>query len=146
MCRLSWFLDPGGWSKTAAVRLYFIFPGICTLSLKSTVLPGSRSIRLSFHHMGGRARWIFEFEANLVYRTGSRKGTKTTQSNPVFKNNSNNKEIYGVLFTFANFIPKVSIILIPYQGSFSLQQLETNTEKKAQSNKRVVKPSLSGYI
>ncbi|KAL6037943.1 hypothetical protein STEG23_018642, partial [Scotinomys teguina] len=29
----SWFLDPGGWSKTAAVRLYFIFPGICTLSL-----------------------------------------------------------------------------------------------------------------
>ncbi|KAL6045401.1 hypothetical protein STEG23_020714 [Scotinomys teguina] len=28
-----WFLDPGGWSKTTAVRLYFIFPGICTLSL-----------------------------------------------------------------------------------------------------------------
>ncbi|KAL6031670.1 hypothetical protein STEG23_000747 [Scotinomys teguina] len=36
MCRLSWFLDPGGWSKTAAVGLYFIFPGICTLSLNST--------------------------------------------------------------------------------------------------------------
>ncbi|KAL6030618.1 hypothetical protein STEG23_021592 [Scotinomys teguina] len=33
MCRLSRFLDPGGWSKTAAVGLYFIFPGICTLSL-----------------------------------------------------------------------------------------------------------------
>ncbi|KAL6084544.1 hypothetical protein STEG23_018023, partial [Scotinomys teguina] len=33
MCQLSWFLDPGGWSKTAAVGLYFIFPGICTLSL-----------------------------------------------------------------------------------------------------------------
>ncbi|KAL6085390.1 hypothetical protein STEG23_038247 [Scotinomys teguina] len=32
--RLSWFLDPGGWSKTAAVGLYFIFPGICTLSLR----------------------------------------------------------------------------------------------------------------
>ncbi|KAL6079256.1 hypothetical protein STEG23_004392, partial [Scotinomys teguina] len=30
----AWFLDPGGWSKTAAVRLYFIFPGICTLSLQ----------------------------------------------------------------------------------------------------------------
>ncbi|KAL6043541.1 hypothetical protein STEG23_003209 [Scotinomys teguina] len=29
----SWFLDPGGWSKTAAVGLYFIFPGICTLSI-----------------------------------------------------------------------------------------------------------------
>ncbi|KAL6037016.1 hypothetical protein STEG23_030131, partial [Scotinomys teguina] len=31
--RLSWFLDPGGWSKAAVVGLYFIFPGICTLSL-----------------------------------------------------------------------------------------------------------------
>ncbi|KAL6084067.1 hypothetical protein STEG23_003193 [Scotinomys teguina] len=29
-----WFLDPGGWSKTAVVGLYFIFPGICTLSLE----------------------------------------------------------------------------------------------------------------
>ncbi|KAL6048493.1 hypothetical protein STEG23_023260 [Scotinomys teguina] len=28
-----WFLDPGGWSKSAAVGLYFIFPGLCTLSL-----------------------------------------------------------------------------------------------------------------
>ncbi|KAL6046994.1 hypothetical protein STEG23_037392 [Scotinomys teguina] len=31
----SWFLDPGGWSKAATVRLYFIFPGVCTLSLVS---------------------------------------------------------------------------------------------------------------
>ncbi|KAL6063375.1 hypothetical protein STEG23_021190 [Scotinomys teguina] len=30
-----WFLDPGGWSKTAAVSLYFVFPGICILSLLS---------------------------------------------------------------------------------------------------------------
>ncbi|KAL6036928.1 hypothetical protein STEG23_015240 [Scotinomys teguina] len=29
-----WFLDPGGWSKTTSVGLYFIFPGICTLSLE----------------------------------------------------------------------------------------------------------------
>ncbi|KAL6067812.1 hypothetical protein STEG23_026933 [Scotinomys teguina] len=29
----SWILDPGGWSKAAAVGLYFIFPGLCTLSL-----------------------------------------------------------------------------------------------------------------
>ncbi|KAL6070785.1 hypothetical protein STEG23_029331 [Scotinomys teguina] len=29
----SWFLDPGGWSKTTVFSLYFIFPGICTLSL-----------------------------------------------------------------------------------------------------------------
>ncbi|KAL6043342.1 hypothetical protein STEG23_034585 [Scotinomys teguina] len=33
MCRLSWFLDPGGWGKTTAVGLYFIFPGICALIL-----------------------------------------------------------------------------------------------------------------
>ncbi|KAL6080770.1 hypothetical protein STEG23_016043 [Scotinomys teguina] len=33
MCLLSGFLDPGGWGKAAAVGLYFIFPGICTLSL-----------------------------------------------------------------------------------------------------------------
>ncbi|KAL6084943.1 hypothetical protein STEG23_001946 [Scotinomys teguina] len=32
----SWFLDPGGWSKTATVSLYFIFPRICTLSLSIT--------------------------------------------------------------------------------------------------------------
>ncbi|KAL6063778.1 hypothetical protein STEG23_037915, partial [Scotinomys teguina] len=40
MCRLlrSWILDPGGWSKTAAVRLYFIFPGICTLSFREDVI------------------------------------------------------------------------------------------------------------
>ncbi|KAL6038504.1 hypothetical protein STEG23_017576 [Scotinomys teguina] len=31
--RPPWILDPGGWSKVAAVGLYFIFPGICTLSL-----------------------------------------------------------------------------------------------------------------
>ncbi|KAL6088585.1 hypothetical protein STEG23_001819, partial [Scotinomys teguina] len=33
MCWFSWFLDPGGWSKTATVGLYFVFPGICTLYL-----------------------------------------------------------------------------------------------------------------
>ncbi|KAL6093617.1 hypothetical protein STEG23_016072 [Scotinomys teguina] len=36
MCLLSWFLDPGGWSKTDVFGLYFIFPGICTLSLMET--------------------------------------------------------------------------------------------------------------
>ncbi|KAL6080885.1 hypothetical protein STEG23_003437, partial [Scotinomys teguina] len=33
MCQFSWFLDPGGWSKATVVGLYFIFPGLCTLSL-----------------------------------------------------------------------------------------------------------------
>ncbi|KAL6046742.1 hypothetical protein STEG23_017929, partial [Scotinomys teguina] len=30
----TWFLDPGGWSKSTVVGLFFIFPGICTLSLQ----------------------------------------------------------------------------------------------------------------
>ncbi|KAL6090370.1 hypothetical protein STEG23_021807, partial [Scotinomys teguina] len=34
--RLSWFLDPGGWGKTTAIGLYFIFPGICNLSLSGS--------------------------------------------------------------------------------------------------------------
>ncbi|KAL6068675.1 hypothetical protein STEG23_012515, partial [Scotinomys teguina] len=33
MYQLSWFLDPGGWGKAAAVGLYFIFAKIYTLSL-----------------------------------------------------------------------------------------------------------------
>ncbi|KAL6084670.1 hypothetical protein STEG23_027609 [Scotinomys teguina] len=33
-----WFLDPGGWSKTSVASLYFIFPGICTLSLREDVI------------------------------------------------------------------------------------------------------------
>ncbi|KAL6087482.1 hypothetical protein STEG23_017947, partial [Scotinomys teguina] len=44
-----WFLDPGGWGKAVAVGLYFIFPGIGTLSLRlkhislrSSVLQGLR--------------------------------------------------------------------------------------------------------
>ncbi|KAL6090481.1 hypothetical protein STEG23_016452, partial [Scotinomys teguina] len=45
MCRLSWFLDPGGWGKTAAVGLYFIFPGICTLSLCSLIHHAPRVVR-----------------------------------------------------------------------------------------------------
>jgi hypothetical protein len=34
--------------------------------------------------LGGRGRWISEFEASLVYRVSSRRA-KTTQRNPVLK-------------------------------------------------------------
>ncbi|KAL6038099.1 hypothetical protein STEG23_001148 [Scotinomys teguina] len=40
----TWFLDPGSWSKTAAVRLFFIFPGICTLSLLRLLFAFSDSL------------------------------------------------------------------------------------------------------
>ncbi|KAL6065573.1 hypothetical protein STEG23_005115, partial [Scotinomys teguina] len=57
MCRLSWFLDPGGWGKAAVVGLYFIFPGICTLSLVSVRNLKMTPVRfdficLTFHYSG----------------------------------------------------------------------------------------------
>jgi hypothetical protein len=39
--------------------------------------------------LGGRGRWISEFEASLVYRVSSR-AARATQRNPVSKNNNNN--------------------------------------------------------
>ena len=42
--------------------------------------------------MGGRGRWIFEFEASLVYRVSSRTA-RATQRNPVLKNQK--KPRYG---------------------------------------------------
>ncbi|KAL6051613.1 hypothetical protein STEG23_028704, partial [Scotinomys teguina] len=44
MCRLSWFLDPGGWSKAVAIGLYFIFLGICTLSLDALSVKPFRQV------------------------------------------------------------------------------------------------------
>ena len=41
--------------------------------------------------MGGRGRWIFEFEASLVYKVSSRKA-RATQRNPVSKNQKKKKK------------------------------------------------------
>ena len=43
--------------------------------------------------MGGRGRWISEFEASLVYRVSSRTA-KTIQRNPVSKNQKKKKEFF----------------------------------------------------
>jgi uncharacterized protein (DUF2252 family) len=40
-------------------------------------------------HSGGRGRWISELKASLVYRVSSRTA-RTTQRNPVSKNQRNN--------------------------------------------------------
>jgi hypothetical protein len=40
--------------------------------------------------LGGRGRWISEFEASLVYKVSSRTA-KDTQRNPVSKNKNKNK-------------------------------------------------------
>jgi hypothetical protein len=41
--------------------------------------------------LGGRGRWISEFEASLVYRVSSRTAS-VTQRNPVSKNQKTNKQ------------------------------------------------------
>jgi hypothetical protein len=41
--------------------------------------------------LGGRGRWISEFEASLVYRVSSRIA-KAIQRNPVSKNQKTNKQ------------------------------------------------------
>jgi hypothetical protein len=41
--------------------------------------------------LGGRSRWISEFEASLVYRMSSRTA-RAVQRNPVSKQNKTNKQ------------------------------------------------------
>jgi hypothetical protein len=41
--------------------------------------------------LGGRGRWISEFEANLVYKVNSRTG-RAIQRNPVSKNQKKKKK------------------------------------------------------
>jgi hypothetical protein len=41
--------------------------------------------------LGGRGRWISEFEASLVYRVSSRTA-KATQRNPLSKEQNKNKK------------------------------------------------------
>jgi hypothetical protein len=41
--------------------------------------------------LGGRGRWISEFEASPVYKVKSRTG-RATQRNPVSKKQNNNKQ------------------------------------------------------
>jgi hypothetical protein len=54
--------------------------------------------------LGGRGRWISEFEASLVYKVSSRT-VRAIQRNPVLKktkkpnnNNSNNKKLLSYSF------------------------------------------------
>jgi hypothetical protein len=52
--------------------------------------PGGGGTCLSSQHLGGRGRWISEFEASLVYRLRSRTA-RATQRNPVSKNKQKTK-------------------------------------------------------
>ncbi|KAL6033587.1 hypothetical protein STEG23_007526, partial [Scotinomys teguina] len=79
--RLSWFLDPGGWSKTAVVGLYFIFPGICTLSLDCSLKIREPEVPALFWFLdpGGWSKtaavglyFIFPGICTLSLKTGTR--------------------------------------------------------------------------
>jgi hypothetical protein len=52
--------------------------------------------------LGGRGRWISEFEASLVYRVSSRTA-RATQRNPVLERKKKNwcLEVKLILFSFA---------------------------------------------
>jgi hypothetical protein len=47
-------------------------------------VPGSGGSHLYSQHLGGRGRWISEFESSKVYRVSSRT-VRATQRNPVSK-------------------------------------------------------------
>jgi hypothetical protein len=51
-------------------------------------MPGSGGACLYSQHLGGRGRWISEFEASLVYRVSSRTA-RAIQKNPVLENKTN---------------------------------------------------------
>jgi hypothetical protein len=53
--------------------------------------PGGGGAHLKSQHLGGRGRWISEFEVSLVYRVSSRTA-RAIQSKPVSKNQKRKKE------------------------------------------------------
>jgi hypothetical protein len=53
--------------------------------LKESYKLASGGAHLSSQHLGGRGRWISEFEASLVYKVSS-KTARATRRNPVSKN------------------------------------------------------------
>jgi hypothetical protein len=54
--------------------------------------PGGGGARLEAQHLGGRGRWISQFEASLIYKVSSR-SARATQRNPVSKNKSKQTKI-----------------------------------------------------
>jgi hypothetical protein len=77
--------------------------------------PGSGGTRLQSQHLGGRGRWISEFEVSLVYRVSSRTA-RATQRNPVSEKKTKTKTKTKNL------------------GKSVLQLLESNSLLAAQSN------------
>jgi hypothetical protein len=64
--------------------------------------------------LGGRSRWISEFEASLVYKVSSRTA-RAIQRNPVSKNKKTNKEGSDCLTTVFFFFFLVLLGELVYQ-------------------------------
>ncbi|KAL6078615.1 hypothetical protein STEG23_020851, partial [Scotinomys teguina] len=111
--RLSWFLDPGGWSKTAAVGLYFIFPGICTLSLvKSSFFNGQKRDQLSRVPVG-RAILNSPFGVATAYILVPKPSTKPTELQQFTYNSNHNDALSSTVATVVNlFIHRQSGLLV----------------------------------
>jgi hypothetical protein len=60
--------------------------------LNRTAMAYAVRSRIDKWHLGGRGRWISEFEASLVYRVSSRTA-RTTQRNPVLKTLKKNRQM-----------------------------------------------------
>jgi hypothetical protein len=63
--------------------------------------------------LGGRGRWISEFEASLVYRVSSRTASRAIQRNPVSEKNKKTKKQNKTKKTKNTYdVPKVDLELL----------------------------------
>jgi hypothetical protein len=87
--------------SVCCVWVFCLYACLCTIymqylwSQKKTseedIKPGSGGTCLQSQHLGGKGRWISEFQASLVYRVSSRTA-RATQRNPVSKNSPHKKK------------------------------------------------------
>jgi hypothetical protein len=72
--------------------------------------------------LGGRGRWISEFEASLVYRVSSRTA-RATQRNPVSKNKKTNKQKISITFKLYYFMAHAfgGILLKDLMHAYSIE-------------------------
>ncbi|KAL6089369.1 hypothetical protein STEG23_019586, partial [Scotinomys teguina] len=125
-----WFLDPGGWSKTAAVSLYFIFPGICTLSLfLSAVSPNIPVDERNFGYTQEgfqkihKAIWVMAIAIFQLTKFEEQTDPLSTKPSSQFQKATNEKEQFLRLPASENSIQKV--LKTESQGINTMQVADT---------------------
>jgi hypothetical protein len=71
------------------------------MSYKYILWAGYGGACLKSQHLGGRDRWISEFEASLVFRVSSRTA-RTIQRNPVLKNKTKTTTTKHILWNLSS--------------------------------------------